>query len=62
MPALFIDHVPQRSGISQTFSSGVDQRDRERHYDHAGESKIDIHGVSIQNMSDGCHLEQVRRK
>jgi len=34
----------------------VNQRNRERDHDHARKSKIDIHEVSIRNMSDGAIL------
>jgi hypothetical protein len=36
----------------------VDQGNRERDDDHARESEIEVHGVSIQNMRDGAILNR----
>jgi hypothetical protein len=38
----------------------VYQRNGERDHDHAGKGKIDIHEVSIQDMSDGAILNSSR--
>ena len=36
----------------------MDQRDGKRDHDHARKSEIDIHEVSIPNMSDGAILNR----
>jgi hypothetical protein len=41
--------------------SGVYQRNRKRDHDHARKGKIDIHEVSIQNMSDGAILNRSQK-
>ncbi|KPU61711.1 hypothetical protein AN403_5788 [Pseudomonas fluorescens] len=67
MSPLVIEHIPDLSGfwrfagreaMASRQRSGVHQCNGERDYDHACKSKIDIHEVSIQNMSDGAILDR----
>jgi hypothetical protein len=63
MSPLVIEHFPEVSGfyrVGTTIGSGVAQGNGKRHHDHARESKIEIHEVSIRNMRDAAILQRSR--